>query len=331
MLPHRPFASFLQRNLYRAMIVLCTASLLGLAGCGIDIVQNAGSNTNANSSQGGGKGGQGNNTTQSRQWRYNIRGVAMVAFYPTQGESSPALDPSRGTMNGYMVFFEKPQETVISAWSLKDGECKFEVEKYGEQSSGGEVVRGLNGGKELSVTVAGKRIVLEPRTQELEGTELLSYVYNIPTQNSYAFPYNQMLRYESKGGPEVQAFRSELKAPAKVSFTRPQLIEGQVSLPRNKDAQFAWNTEGETEYLAFRINQNRKDKKEVHSLFCRLANNGKGVIPSAQLQKLAADPDGSFTTMFVFATTNKFVEVKGFDAPILTVARATSSISIKLP
>ncbi|TNE51533.1 MAG: hypothetical protein EP343_05395 [Deltaproteobacteria bacterium] len=324
--PRAPW--FLPRLNLLTKWAVCGIGLLVFANCGIDIVQNAGSNASNSTNQGSGKNGEG---TTEKQWRYSIHGVAMVAFYPSSTPDSKTIDPSTGTLNGYMVFYDKPQQTEIAAWSLKDGDCQFETSSYAKQKPNAEVVRGMNGGKAPSVIVGGKTIQLEQRTQNLEGLDALSYIYNIPTQNPHQFPYNQTISYASPGGPEVQKFQATLKAPAKVTITQPKLVPGEVSFPREQDAQLRWSAEGPMEYLAIRINQTIAEKKEVRSLFCRLASTGQGILPAAQLKKFVSDPEGAYTHMFVFSTTTRFTELKGLDAPILTVARATTTVPLKLP
>lgn len=351
--PRRPRNPFSSCHIWMWGIFVVCAVLAQGCSCGVGIVQDPSSQT--------GQGVQGNNkqgnnaipptantaeatessdasdsTTPSapspiRPSRYQIRGVAMVAFYPgSTPKTTPFVDPQIGSMNGYVVITDKPQETVISAWGMKDGECQFEALPYAQNESP-TPIRGLNAGTGLTVQVADKQLTLEPRQKQLSGTSELDTIYNIPTTPDYAFPYQQKVVFQSVGSPEVKAFRLELQAPAMLQIQEPALNTTGTTITRQKDLTLRWKTLDSMEYLALRINQNLRDKQETRSLFCRFANTGTAILTTSHLQQLAPDPEGTSTSLYLFSTTYKLSPIAGFTEPVLTVVRATITVPVRLP
>ncbi len=299
--------------------------------CGIAIVQSPTSGQ-AND-KGGNKANQAlppaTQQTTQRPSRYQVRGVAMVAFYPSPtAATKPNIDFTTGSMNGYAIFYNKPQETVISAWAMKDGDCSFEASSYKDLQQDKDL-RGLDGGKKLSVHVGRKTMVLEYRNTSSNPSSP-NIIYNLPTLENYLFPYNRHVIFQSKGARELKAFQIELQAPARITVIQPKLHKSGITLSKKKDTKLQWSTAGSLEYLAVRFNQNLQEKKQVRSLFCRFANTGQAIIPGKQLAKLASDPEGKFTNIYILSTTYKLAKVPGFSDPILSVVRVTSTVPAKL-
>lgn len=308
----------------------CFASLLLLVGsltgcqCGIGIADNkTGQPPSANGANQ--EQTQGPNTEQgSVPYRYQIRGVAMLAFYPMTRPNGE-INPMQGSVNGYLVLYKKRQSTEIAAWALKDDTCHFDVTPQTNKPQ----AQGLDAGDALSVAINGKDYPLTRRGKQDTPTGI---VYNIPTREDVSFPYNKTITFRAQPASQTiqQGFSISLSAPAALIITQPTLYRTGLDVKRVDGLALRWQTKGEMPYMAVRINQFNPDKKTTKTLLCRFSNSGSALLDRSWLAGFAPDTEGKHTHIYFSPTTYKLASIPPYVKPLLTVVRATTTLPLRI-
>lgn len=325
------------RILWFALVVLCFA--VGASGCSCQVVGLNVPETSKEQNSDGQKQGNGTTTppptgtttppptgtitpppivdiTNSPE-KYQVQGVAVLTFYPKE---KTAME---GSFGGYLLVYDKPQETNVQFASLKDGECKFSEFKRPESPKEAPF-RGLDVGKSISVGLSGQSWNWEKSPLQWGGKEVGAYYPGSVERLRYAYEGETTLR--SGGGPDVDKFSLSWKAPARLTVQKPTLnFQGPTRLKRDSDLPLQWKFEGKAPYLAVRINQSDADNKTVRSLTCRYKPDASGFIPQSYLSKFKLDLQGERTYMFFFAGRYLLAKLPKFKKPLFVVMEAISS------
>jgi len=299
--------------------------------CGVTILPRSGS--------GGGGPGEGKEPKVTKKedppkqksvkpYKYQIRGVALLEFYAEPNQAF-VMDPSKGSLGGYVVFYSEPQETVITAWSMKDGECKSSLTSYDKKRDAAKVY-GLDAGKIVHASIKGNKWSFEKRADKKDGLKEPDVIYNLPTIQEFVFPYSETTTFAIGGGSVVKKFERTLPAPAFLKVLTPELKSDGVEIHRERGLEIQWESKGNLPYLFVRLNQNDDKKRQARSLFCRFANSGRAKIPAADLKPFLKDPDGTHSYLFFFSTTYHLPKIPDFKEPLLAVVRATTTVTAKM-
>lgn len=210
---------------------------------------------------------------------------------------------------------------------MANQECKFEtLSSKPTEGHAKKNFRGLFGGKSISLRMGKQGFSLQPNTLNPEA----DIIYNLPTRTDFLFPFHTKATFQSSGSALVPALAFQLQTPARVTMLEPKLNPVGVSVSRNKGLRLRWKTGGSLEYIVVRFNQRLEHLQQLRTLFCRLDNTGEATLSPKNLQRLAADPKGKSTRMYVMSTSYKLAQIQGFSAPLLVLVRTTSTVTVQL-
>ena len=255
--------------------------------------------------------------------KYLVQGVATLTFYPKERTGQ------EGSFGGYVLMYDKAQETSVQFAALKEGQCQFLKTKRAEKRAPIDF-QGIDLGRNITIRLS-EHVWKWPRSPLQWGGQDAGLYYLGASVEKLRYPYEGNVSLQAEGGTEISAFSHKWKAPAHLTILQPKLsFTDYIRLSREKELPLKWSFVGKSPYLAVRINQSDSDGKAVRSLTCRFAAKGPGVIPVSLMSRFKTDTTGNNTHIFFFSGRYLLARLPHYDKPLFLVMEAISSSSVAM-